>query len=77
MDSRDAVLAEAGDIILPIKEGAISERHIYAELGELIIGKKAGRVKDDGLTVFKSVGLAIQDSSVASFVLRKWKSRSN
>ena len=77
VDSREAVLAEAGDIIMPIKEGAISERHIYAELGELIIGKKAGRVKDDGLTVFKSVGLAIQDSSVASLVLRKWKSRSN
>jgi len=73
VDSREAVLEEAGDLIIPIKEGAIAEEHIYAELGDLVIGRNEGRTESDGLTVFKSVGLAIQDSSVASLVLKKWR----
>ena len=73
VDSREAVLAEAGDLIIPLKEGAITEDHIYAELGDLVLGRRRGRTEDDGLTVFKSVGLAIQDSSVASLVLKKWR----
>jgi ornithine cyclodeaminase/alanine dehydrogenase len=71
VDSREAAREEAGDIIIPLKEGAISNDHIYAELGELVLGRKRGRVEGDGLTVFKSVGLAIQDSSVAKIVLQK------
>ena len=73
VDSREAVLAEAGDILIPLKEGAITEDHIYAELGDLVLGRKKGRTEADGLTIFKSVGLAIQDSSVASLVLKKWR----
>jgi len=73
VDSREAVLAEAGDLIIPLKEGAITKDHIYAELGDLVLGRRKGRVEGDGLTVFKSVGLAIQDSSVASLVLKKWR----
>ncbi len=73
VDSREAVLEEAGDLIIPLKEGAITEDHIYAELGDLVLGRRKGRTKGDGLTVFKSVGLAIQDSSVASLVLKKWR----
>ena len=73
VDSREAVLAEAGDLLIPLEEGAITEDHIYAELGELVLGRKDGRVEGDGLTVFKSVGLAIQDSAVAGLVLRKWR----
>jgi alanine dehydrogenase len=73
VDSREAVMEEAGDILIPIEEGAITEDHIYAELGDLVLGRKEGRTDDDGLTVFKSVGLAIQDSSVASLVLKKWR----
>jgi ornithine cyclodeaminase/alanine dehydrogenase len=72
VDSEEAALAEAGDLIIPIKEGAITEKHIYAELGELVIGLKSGRTKEDELTLFKSVGLAIQDSSVAGLVIKKW-----
>ena len=66
-------MAEAGDILIPISEGAITEDHIHAELGELVLGSKSGRTDGDGLTVFKSVGLAIQDSSVSSLVLKKWR----
>lgn len=73
VDSREAVLAEAGDLIIPLKEGAIAEDHIYAELGDLVLGRRKGRTEADGLTVFKSVGLAIQDSSVASLVMNKWR----
>jgi len=73
VDSREAALAEAGDLIIPLKEGAITEDHIHAELGDLVLGRRESRVEGDGLTVFKSVGLAIQDSSVASLVLKKWR----
>lgn len=73
VDSREAIMEEAGDILIPISEGAITEDHIYAELGELVLGRKKGRTPEDGLTVFKSVGLAIQDSSVANLVMKKWR----
>lgn len=72
VDSKEAVLEEAGDLIIPLEEGAITEEHIYAELGDLVVGVKPGRVRDEELTLFKSVGLAIQDSSVAGLVIKKW-----
>ena len=73
VDSIEAIMDEAGDILIPISEGAITADHIHAELGEVVNGEKEGRTPEDGLTVFKSVGLAIQDSSVASLVLRKYR----
>jgi ornithine cyclodeaminase/alanine dehydrogenase len=66
VDNREAVLAEAGDFILPIKEALISEDHIHAELGELIVGKKEGRTSANEITLFKSVGLALQDAAAAA-----------
>jgi ornithine cyclodeaminase/alanine dehydrogenase len=71
IDEWEAIKLESGDILIPIQEGAISESHVYAELGELVTGVKKGRIPADGLTVFKSVGIAIQDSSVANLVLKK------
>jgi ornithine cyclodeaminase/alanine dehydrogenase len=71
IDDREGIMLEAGDVLIPIKEGAITEDHIYAELKELVSGRKKGRTPEDGITVFKSVGIAIQDSSVANLVLRK------
>ena len=71
VDLKKAALEEAGDIIMPIKEGAITEDHIYAELGEIVTGKKAGRVDDREITVFKTVGLAIQDAAVTKLVIDK------
>lgn len=68
VDSRDAALKEAGDIMIPISQGLIAPGHIYAELGEIITGKKAGRESTDEITIFKSQGLAIQDVSTASKV---------
>ena len=70
-DSREACLKEAGDIMIPIKEGAISEKHICAELGEIILGQKPGRMGNKEITLFKSNGLAIQDVATAKLVYDK------
>lgn len=68
VDSRDAALKEAGDLMIPISQGIISPDHIYAELGEIITGRKIGRESEGDITLFKSQGLAIQDVSAASKV---------
>jgi ornithine cyclodeaminase/alanine dehydrogenase len=70
-DSRTACFNEAGDIMIPLKEGAISESHFHAELGEVITGKKQGRENDKEITLFKSNGLAIQDAAAAKLVYDK------
>jgi len=69
IDSRQASLAEAGDLIIPLQQGLISESHIYAELGEIVAGKKPGRISDEEITYFKSVGIAVQDVAAARRVL--------
>lgn len=69
VDSREACWAEAGDLILPRERGLISEKNIHAELGEIAAGRKPGRANDQEITVFKSVGNAVQDVSVAWTVL--------
>jgi alanine dehydrogenase len=70
-DSREACLNEAGDIMLPIQEGAIRAEHIAADLGEIVTGKKSGRTNPGQITLFKSNGLAIQDAAAARLVYEK------
>ena len=70
-DSREACFKEAGDIIIPVNAGEIPESHFYAELGEIISGKKQGRMNDLEITLFKSNGLAIQDAATAKLVYEK------
>ena len=70
-DQVDACLAEAGDVQIPIEEGALNPDDIYGEIGELITGAKAGRESDDEVTLFKSVGLSIQDISAAHYVYQR------
>ncbi len=65
VDMKEAALSEAGDLLIPIKNGALSPDDVYAELGELVTGKKKGRTSDREITLFKSVGLAVQDASAA------------
>lgn len=69
VDSRQACLEEAGDLLIPLKRGTIQETDIQAELGEVIAGKKPGRKTTREITFFKSVGNAVQDVSVAYAVL--------
>lgn len=66
VDSRDSALREAGDVVIPIQEGAITPEHIYAELGEIASGVRPGRAAPDEIVVFKSVGNAIQDLTLAA-----------
>ncbi|MEM2634672.1 MAG: ornithine cyclodeaminase family protein [Nitrososphaerales archaeon] len=74
VDSKEAALQEVGDIKIPILKGVINENHIYAELGEIIAGKKKGRENRDEITLFKSCGLAIQDAVTAYLAYEKAKS---
>ena len=67
-DSYEACLKEAGDIMIPISEGAIDKSHMKAELGEIITGRKPARSNDREITLFKSNGLAIQDAATAKVV---------
>jgi ornithine cyclodeaminase/alanine dehydrogenase-like protein (mu-crystallin family) len=69
VDHKESSLVEAGDIIIPIKEGKIKEDYIIAELGVLILESKIGRKTDEEITIFKSVGNAIQDLVTANQVL--------
>jgi alanine dehydrogenase len=69
VDSRPACWAEAGDLILPRNQGLLSADDIHAELGEIVAGSKAGRANSEEITVFKSVGNAVQDVAVAWTIL--------
>jgi len=71
VDQREAVLAEAGDVIIPLQQGAIDESHIHAELGAIASGQATGREDARQITLFKSVGLAVQDAVAASVALER------
>lgn len=70
VDSREAVLAEAGDLIVPLEAGEIDAAHIHAEVGEIVNGRAAGRTRAEQITFFKSVGVAVQDAAAAAVALR-------
>jgi ornithine cyclodeaminase len=69
VDSRAAALQEAGDLILPLREGAISEAHLSAELGDVVGGRADGRASAEEVTIFKSLGMAVEDVVAAHLVL--------
>ncbi|GMV37026.1 MAG: ornithine cyclodeaminase [Fimbriimonadales bacterium] len=71
VDHRAAALLEAGDVLIPLGEGAIAPDHIVGEIGEVLLGLAPGRTRADEITVFKSVGLAVQDAMVASLVYQR------
>ncbi|MDP3774625.1 MAG: hypothetical protein Q8Q85_10205, partial [Gemmatimonadales bacterium] len=70
IDSREAGAAEAGDLLIPVKEGRYSLDRIVAELGEVADGK-AGRISDDDVTLFKSLGLGVEDLASARLALER------
>ncbi|MCP9280790.1 ornithine cyclodeaminase family protein [Bacillus wiedmannii] len=71
VESKEAALEETGDLLVPIKEGLFEASNIYAELGQIISGERAGRENDEEITVFKSVGLAVVDIIVAKYLYEK------
>lgn len=68
VDRRESALNEAGDIIEPLREGAIDATHIAGELGEVLLGRVVGRQTPAEITLFKSLGLAIEDLAAAHYV---------
>jgi ornithine cyclodeaminase len=71
VDRRESALNEAGDYLLAAEEAGIGPEHIRAELGELLVGAHPGRTSHDELTVFKSLGLAVEDLAAADLCVRR------
>jgi ornithine cyclodeaminase/alanine dehydrogenase-like protein (mu-crystallin family) len=71
VDRRESALNESGDYLLAAKEGAVTPDNILAEIGELLIGAKSGRSLESEITLFKSLGLAIEDVACADYLFKK------
>jgi ornithine cyclodeaminase/alanine dehydrogenase-like protein (mu-crystallin family) len=71
VDSREAVLKESGDLIKPVREGKFGAEAIEAEMGDVINHRSEGRKHDDEITIFKSVGLGVQDLYIANVIYEK------
>lgn len=69
VDSKEAALCEAGDYLIPVREKAIEETHIIGELGALIAGDIPGRRNPEEITLFKALGLAVEDLAAADFIV--------
>ncbi|HKY42897.1 MAG TPA: ornithine cyclodeaminase family protein [Pyrinomonadaceae bacterium] len=70
-DRRESALNESGDYLLAAKEGVVTPESIVGEIGEILIGTKSGRTSETEITLFKSLGLAIEDVVCADYVYRK------
>jgi ornithine cyclodeaminase/alanine dehydrogenase-like protein (mu-crystallin family) len=70
-DRRESCENEAGDYVIPLNEGAIAEGHIKAELGEVLAGTAPGRTSPEEITVFESLGLAVEDLAAAEYLVRR------
>jgi ornithine cyclodeaminase/alanine dehydrogenase-like protein (mu-crystallin family) len=71
VDRRESTVNEAGDYLFPLREGALTPAAIRGELGEVLIGSVEGRRSEEELTVFKSLGLAVEDLAAAEHVLER------
>lgn len=69
VDARESALAEAGDLLIPIAEGRLRPADLHAELGEVITGARTGRASATEITLFKSLGLGIEDAAAARHVV--------
>jgi len=71
VDSREAALVESGDVVLGIREGRFSEAHVVGEVGHVVLGRVPGRLAETDVTVFKSLGMAVEDVVAADLVFRR------
>jgi ornithine cyclodeaminase len=71
VDRRESALNEPGEILTPLREGAIGEDHILGEIGELVVGRGAGRLSPQDITLFESLGLTVEDLAAARHIYRK------
>ena len=72
-DSRESALSEAGDFLIAKSEGAVEENHILGEIGDILIGKVPGREHPDEITLFKSLGMAVEDVAPAHLIYERAK----
>jgi alanine dehydrogenase len=79
VESRRAALAPfpagSNDLVMPIRDGVITPDHVHAELGELVLGTRPGRSSRDEITLYKSVGVAVQDAAAAGLVIAAARER--
>lgn len=68
VDSRAGALLESGDVVQPLREGAIQEAHLLGEIGEVLAGRVPGRTSPRDITLFKSLGMAVEDVATAAYV---------
>ena len=71
VDSRAAALVESGDVVMGLAGGLFDPSHIRGELGEVVLGRVEGRAGDGDVTIFKSLGMAVEDVVAADLVLRR------
>ncbi|MET7451450.1 hypothetical protein ABZT03_06035 [Streptomyces sp. NPDC005574] len=80
VESRQAALAPfpagSNDLLMPIRDGLITADHVHAELGELVAGSRPGRTAPDQITLYKSVGVAVQDAAATALVVAAARERS-
>ena len=75
VDTYEGCLAESGDLLIPMRTGQLSEDSIHADLGEIVLGQKPGRMRDDEITLFESVGFALEDLVTARLAYQRAKER--
>ncbi len=75
VDSRAGALVESGDVLVPIREGAITDAHIRGEIGEVLAGTVEGRRTPEEITLFKSLGMAVEDVATARYVYERARAR--
>lgn len=71
VDTRAAALAESGDVVMAIREGFFTESHVAAELGQVVANPKLGRTDASQVTIFKSLGMAVEDVAAAELAYRR------
>ncbi|MBS3774416.1 MAG: hypothetical protein V5A59_08075 [Bacteroidales bacterium] len=76
VEQKSASMVESGDLIIPVNNKIITEDHLIGEIGEVFIGNKVGRDSEEDITLFKSVGIAVQDLMVAEAVYHKGDKKS-
>jgi ornithine cyclodeaminase len=69
VDTYGSALSEVGELLIPLQEGAITRNHLAADLHELVSGAKQGRRSAEEITIFKSVGCALEDLVAAELLL--------
>ena len=68
VDRIESTVNEAGDFLFPKQEGALTDDHIVGEIGDILLGNLSGRDTPDEITLFKSLGVAVEDLAAADFV---------